>query len=139
MGIHHNNLYLSSCSISSLLPALWLHLPGTQGVDQAHSRRGIALGQRTMPPDGGAQIRELRMDVDPVRCPRSGDLPKAETSIQAVEIIFSPAAPSASHLLQQLDIAIGHTSMSFSLILLPPAPPPPEVARTSSPWRGTAR
>jgi hypothetical protein len=53
-----------------------------------------------MSPDGGAQVRELGMDVDPVWGARSGDLPKTETTIQAVEIIFSPAAPPASHLLQ---------------------------------------
>jgi hypothetical protein len=83
-----------------LLVAFWLRLPGKQGVDKADSRRGITFGQGAMPPDGGAQIRELRMDVDTVWCPRSSDLPETKATIEAVEIIFSPVAPSASHSLQ---------------------------------------
>jgi hypothetical protein len=53
-----------------------------------------------MPPDSGAQVRELGMDVNTMWYPRSHDLPDTKAAIEAIEIIFPPAASSASHLLQ---------------------------------------
>jgi hypothetical protein len=63
------------------------------------------------------EVGIVRVNVDAVWGPWAGDFSEAKTPIEAIKIILPPAAPSPSHLLQQVHIAIGHPS---SIRLFPP-------------------